>query len=135
MPALRGRVQELGFSEQQLETALQHIRESAPIIMHVNLNTCLEYLEKDTHYRSQFETGTSGGSTNLARRKSWERGMFGESYDSLDDSSDVWRPKYGVLNQLSDPLGVLGCMQYGNSYFVMKGSTASLRISASLLVS
>lgn len=48
------------------------MRSAAPIIIHINLDKVLRFLVKDTHYRNQFETGTSGGSTDLVARKSWE---------------------------------------------------------------
>ena len=48
------------------------MRSAAPIIIHINLDKVLQFLVKDTHYRNQFETGTSGGSTDLKARRSWE---------------------------------------------------------------
>ena len=51
---------------------LQWVRSAAPIIIHINLDKVLQFLVKDTHYRNQFETGTSGGSTDLNARSSWE---------------------------------------------------------------
>ena len=51
---------------------LQWVRSAAPIIIHINLDKVLQFLVKDTHYRNQFETGTSGGSTDLKARRSWE---------------------------------------------------------------
>ena len=51
---------------------LQWVRSAAPIIIHINLDKVLQFLVKDTHYRNQFETGTSGGSTDLKARSSWE---------------------------------------------------------------
>lgn len=51
---------------------LQWVRSAAPIIIHINLDKVLRFLVKDAHYRNQFETGTSGGSTDLVARRSWE---------------------------------------------------------------
>ena len=48
------------------------VRGAAPIIIHVNLDTCLHFLVSDTHYRNRFETGTSGGSLDKLARMSWE---------------------------------------------------------------
>lgn len=48
------------------------MRSAAPIIIHINLDKVLKFLVEDSHYRNQFETGTSGGSTDLAARTSWE---------------------------------------------------------------
>ncbi len=53
-------------------STLQWVRREAPIIIHVRLDFVLKFLVKDTHYRSRFETGTSGGSTDLRARSSWE---------------------------------------------------------------
>ena len=51
---------------------LQWVRSAAPIIIHVNLDRVLKFLVDDTHYRNRFETGTSGGSTDIVARKSLE---------------------------------------------------------------
>ena len=51
---------------------LQWVCSAAPIIIHVNLDRVLKFLVDDTHYRNRFETGTSGGSTDIVARKSLE---------------------------------------------------------------
>ena len=50
---------------------LQWVRSAAPIIIHVNLDRVLKLVD-DTHYRNRFETGTSGGSTDIVAKKSLE---------------------------------------------------------------
>ena len=55
----------------------------ARIVVHVHADTVLEYLAKDTHYRNQFETGTSCGALSLDLRENWERNLFGDAYDDV----------------------------------------------------
>jgi hypothetical protein len=69
----------------------------------------------DGRYRTQFETGTSGGSENLRLRRGWERRMFGDAYDG----HDVHRPKYGNVNFLARTAGDEHAHQYGKSYLVL----------------
>eukprot|EP00928_Gymnodinium_smaydae_P088297 TRINITY_DN72409_c0_g1_i1.p1 TRINITY_DN72409_c0_g1~~TRINITY_DN72409_c0_g1_i1.p1 ORF type:complete len:651 (+),score=121.87 TRINITY_DN72409_c0_g1_i1:180-2132(+) len=117
LPALQERVAALGYTDRDLWMCLAWIRELAPVIVHVNLDRVGEFLLKDTHYRNQFETRSSGGLLNTAARVKWERGLFGQSYE---DAEPFERPKYGVQNIWNDPRGVQGCKQYGDSYFVLK---------------
>ena len=61
--------------------------------------------DAEGRYRTLFETGTGGGSTDQDLRRGWERRMFGDAYDG----HDVQRPKYGSVNflvhvQVGDPL-------------------------------
>lgn len=114
---LLARVQRLGYSENDLKRTLQWVRSAAPIIIHINLDKVLRFLVKDTHYRNQFETGTSGGSTDLVARKSWEDRIFKKSYKH---SSPSERVKYGVLNIVGDPRGVRSCVHYGDSFLQLK---------------
>ena len=51
---------------------MQWIRQDAPIIIHVNLDSVLWFLVKDTHYRNLFEIYASRESGDLSERKSWE---------------------------------------------------------------
>ena len=55
-----------------LHRVLLWVRHEAPIIIHISLDRVLHFLVKDTHYRNQFETGTSSGCTDLRIRGSWE---------------------------------------------------------------
>ena len=50
-PALLARFEKLGFSLRQLKQTIRYIRTQAPIIIHVNLTTCMKFFVKDTHYR------------------------------------------------------------------------------------
>jgi len=118
LPALMKRIEKLGFDRESLYRTLASIRDDAPIIVHLDLEKILGFLEKDTHYRNQFETNSSGGTLDAAKRKEWESALFGGAYDNSVGSK---RPKYGALNVLQDPNGIGSCCQYGESYLVLKG--------------
>eukprot|EP00913_Durusdinium_trenchii_P013300 g12483.t1 len=68
---------------------------------------------EDTHYRSQFETGSSCGLNNREVRDRWERDLFQGAYTGCRDFE---RPKYGVLNVHNDYRGVVRAKQYGDCY-------------------
>eukprot|EP00927_Polykrikos_kofoidii_P079189 TRINITY_DN7597_c0_g1_i1.p1 TRINITY_DN7597_c0_g1~~TRINITY_DN7597_c0_g1_i1.p1 ORF type:complete len:662 (+),score=122.99 TRINITY_DN7597_c0_g1_i1:94-2079(+) len=119
MPQLQKRLQTLGFQDSDLWMTLAWIREMAPILVHLNLDKMMQFLENDTHYRNQFETASSGGLLKPAVRQRWERDLFGGAYDSANGFD---RPKYGVLNAMNDYRGVVMCVQYGDSYVVLKNS-------------
>jgi len=117
LPELQRRVQNLGYTDTELWMVLSWIRELAPLIVHINLDKVGQFFMKDTHYRNQFETKTSGGLLKTSAREKWERGLFGTAYD---DAKPAERPKYGVQNIWNDPRGVVGARQYGDSYIVLK---------------
>jgi len=114
---LLSRVQRLGYSENDLKRTLQWVRSASPIIIHINLDRVLKFLVDDTHYRNRFETGTSGGSTDMVARKSWEDRIFNNAYHRSPPSDRV---KYGVLNIVGDPRGVRSCIHYGDSFLQLK---------------
>lgn len=117
LPDLQRKVQTLKYTDNDLWMALAYIRELAPIIVHVDLSKVMTFMEKDTHYRNQFETRSSGGLLKPETREKWERGLFGTAYDN---ATGFERPKYGVLNAMNDYKGVVKCRQYGDSYLVLK---------------
>lgn len=117
LPQVQKRVVKLGYKDTDLWLTLAWIREMAPIIVHVNLDKMLQFMEKDTHYRNQFETGASGGLLNTGVREKWEKDLFGGKYDKAKGPE---RPKYGVQNVMNDHRGVKKCAQYGDSYLVLK---------------
>lgn len=117
LPEVEARACSLGFREKHVWTALTWIRECAQIIIHVNLDKALDFLESDAFYRSQFETGTSGGLLNARTRESWERDLFGGAYDGC---SPFERVKYGVLNVFNDPRGYVRLTNFGDSYLVLR---------------
>jgi Protein of unknown function (DUF3626) len=115
LPALERRVQDLGFSGGALHRCLQYIRNDAPIIIHLT-EFALNELVKDTHYRSLFETGTSGGFKQLSARRKWEDSMFGSAYKECENHM---RPKYGCLNITGDIAGVHPARYYGSLFITL----------------
>ena len=116
-PRLQQRVLDLGFKEMDLFTTLSWVRDVAPIIVHFHYDKMAKFLKEDTHYRSQFETGSSCGLNNRKVRGQWERGLFQGAYDGCVDFE---RPKYGVLNVMNDYRGVVKAQQYGDGYMIIK---------------
>lgn len=117
LPKVQQRVLKMGYKDEDLWMTLAWIRELAPIIVHLNLDKMLQFMESDTHYRNQFETATSGGLLKPAVREKWERDLFAGHYDNAQGKD---RPKYGVQNVMNDFRGVVRCAQYGDSYVVLK---------------
>jgi hypothetical protein len=117
LPRLQQRCKALKYEDSDLWMTLAWIRELAPILVHLNLDKMMQFIEKDTHYRNQFETATSGGLLKPAVREKWERDLFGGQYDRAKGHE---RCKYGVLNPMNDYRGVVKCAQYGDSYIVLK---------------
>lgn len=114
---LQIKCKDLGFDDMDLWMTLAWIRELAPILVHVNLDKMMGFMEKDTHYRNQFETASSGGLLKPAVREKWEKDLFGNAYAK---AKGFERCKYGVLNAMNDYRGVVKCQQYGDSYMVLK---------------
>lgn len=117
LPALQRRVAQLGFKDMDLWTTLSWVRDFAPLIVHIHFDKMCKFLLEDTHYRSQFETGSSCGLNNREVRARWERDLFQGAYDGCRDFE---RPKYGVLNVHNDYRGVVRAKQYGDCYMVLK---------------
>jgi len=116
---LKERLKSWGYAQHELMQVLRYIRDEAPIIIHVDLATRLDWLERDTHYRNQFETNSTKGSNNLAKRASWEDRLFRGIYLNAKPFDRV---KYGVLNAMNDPRGVNNvAKQYGLDYLVLRG--------------
>jgi hypothetical protein len=106
----------LGHNQYTLEKTTKYISLSAPIVIHFSPPKVMKFFVKDTHYRNQFETGTSGGTLSRPTRVGWEDKCFNSIYH---DSSDFDRCKYGVLNIVNDPEGVKNCYGYGDSYLTL----------------
>mmetsp|Transcript_86324 Transcript_86324/g.171382 ORF Transcript_86324/g.171382 Transcript_86324/m.171382 type:complete len:640 (-) Transcript_86324:227-2146(-) len=117
LPALQARVHKLGFPDDHLWLTLAWIRELAPILLHIDIDKMLPFMESDTHYRNQFETKTSGGLLKPTVREKWERDLFQGSYEK---AAGFHRPKYGVQNVMNDYRGVVKAKQYGQSYLILK---------------
>lgn len=119
LPVLQRRVASLpgNFKDMDLWTTLSWVRDFAPVIVHFWFDKMCKFLLEDTHYRSQFETGSSCGLNNREVRERWERDLFQGAYDGCRDFE---RPKYGVLNVHNDYRGVVRAKQYGDCYMVLK---------------
>ena len=111
------RIGKLGFNKDDLDKTLEWIKMDSPIIIHVFLDKLLPILINETHYKNQFETGTSHGSRDLKARKTWENNIFNNIYDKAEGRDRV---KYGVLNIVGDIRGVKSCKQYGDSFFILR---------------
>jgi len=123
---LLARFHKLGYSEKHFKETVRYIRKDAPLIIHVNLTNCIKFFVADTHYRNQFETKTSCGTLSSSARTQWEDGLFNRIYHR---ATGYERVKYGVLNIVQDPNGVLACRGYGDSYLLLKSDTVRLRTS------
>lgn len=115
LPKLQQRVEELGFPESALTNCLEYIRDDAPIVIHLKEETLAKLVE-DTHYRSLFETKTSGGNKRMSVRKRWEKTLFGSWYSGCQDFQ---RPKYGCLNISGDIRGVRPARGYGRLFITL----------------
>eukprot|EP00961_Rhodomonas_salina_P142031 1912341-Rhodomonas_salina.1 len=115
LPLLFQRCAGLGLTQDKVAAALLFIRNTVQIVIHVAAAHVRDKskLLNDSHYRNQFETGTSGGLLSLKKREEWERDLFGGAYDDCDASL---RPKYGVANVVMDPRGIKKCSQYGECF-------------------
>mmetsp|Transcript_62417 Transcript_62417/g.145277 ORF Transcript_62417/g.145277 Transcript_62417/m.145277 type:complete len:678 (+) Transcript_62417:90-2123(+) len=117
LPKVQKRILDMGFKDENLWMTLAWIRELAPVIVHVNIDKMIQWFEKDTHYRNQFETKTSGGLLKPEVRVKWEKDLFAGCYDKAKGFD---RCKYGVQNVMNDYRGVVKCAQYGDSYMILK---------------
>lgn len=109
----------IGISNGELWSVLTWVRDLAPIIIHLDLDAVVKFLEEDTHYRNQFETHTSKGLLIPQKREEWEQKLFGGSYD---EAEPFQRPKYGVLDVMNDHRGVMCARDYGDSYMMLQNA-------------
>lgn len=75
------------------------IQTQLSVVIHFWAKELIPKLLHDTHYRNQFETGTSSGVLNLQQRGQWETELFDGTYDKSNPSDRV---KYGACT--STPL-------------------------------
>ena len=115
---LLARFQFKGHTKNDLNQVVKFIKKNIRIIIHVNLDSCLQYLIKDDHYRNQFETNRSHGTLSSSARMVWENNLFNNIYHKDIDGGE--RVKYGTINITNDPLGVTKCYGYGDSYLILK---------------
>eukprot|EP00927_Polykrikos_kofoidii_P083680 TRINITY_DN8628_c0_g1_i5.p1 TRINITY_DN8628_c0_g1~~TRINITY_DN8628_c0_g1_i5.p1 ORF type:complete len:847 (+),score=155.43 TRINITY_DN8628_c0_g1_i5:85-2625(+) len=118
LPRLNLRAQMHGFLEEDVTQALNWIRDSAPIVVHLDLQEVGTFLIADSVYRNQIETKSSSGQYDPAARIDWENSLFDGAYSK---ARAVERCKSGALNVTNDPMGVMACRSYGYSCFVLRG--------------
>lgn len=115
--ALPQRVANLGFTMDDIKKAAKYLAYEAPVIIHFHPQL-LSSLQKEGSYRNRFETGSSSGNPKKTPRLFWEDNVFKGAYKSAPPAE---RPKYGVLNIVNDPRGVMRCVkQYGYAYLQLK---------------
>jgi len=117
LDALQRRFVNIGQGSGELWSVLTWVRDVAPVIIHIDLDSLGRFFESDSHYRNQFETNTSSGLLSTSTRSDWERDLFAGRYD---DAKSFERPKYGVLDVMNDHKGVVCARQYGDSYLTLK---------------
>jgi hypothetical protein len=115
-PSVIGRLRTMGYDEHHLRSVKRFIRGHAPLIIHVNL-AIRQALLNDTHYRNQFETGTSCGTLSASGRTQCEAQLFNSCYTAATIATH--RVKYGALCWHVDPSGVASAIGYGNSYLLL----------------
>jgi len=109
---LRSRFQQLGLGENGLQAVDGWIRDLAPVVVHVNLDTCGHLFESDEFHWSPWETkAAADGGRRCADVD--ESNLFGGIYD---DAKPFERVKYCSLNLMNDYRGV----RQGESYLVLK---------------
>lgn len=82
--------------------------------------TVAEGLLADGVYKSQFETGLSGGSASAfvgGERDAWERRLFDGAYHTTDGTPST-RPKYGALVLVAHPDGP--APRFGSCHLVLR---------------
>jgi hypothetical protein len=82
--------------------------------------TVAESLLETGEYKSQFDTGLSGGSPTAysgGERDLWESRLFGGAYQEAEVSS-AGRPKYGALQVMDHPDGP--APRFGSCYFLLR---------------
>ncbi len=77
------------YTASALRACLHYLRDDAPLIIHVSMTKIAPFLSSDTHYRNQFETGTSGGTLNHSSRVQWEDRLFNEMYHHAPNGERV----------------------------------------------
>jgi hypothetical protein len=114
------------------EAALSSVRLHARVVLHFHPDrigtagvSVVEALLADGRYRSQFETGLSGGSLTAfpgGHRDEWERALFGGAYHGPGGTT-ADRPRYGALELVRYPDGPIP--RFGSCYLVLRPSISA----------
>jgi len=115
------------LSQNDLEDAVRCIRSFARVALHFHPDrpvrgeqTVVEAMDHDGVYRSQFETGLSGGNVSAwvgGARDRWEQRLFGGAYQRAG-SCPGERPKYGALDLMLHPDGP--SPRFGSCYLLLR---------------
>ncbi|CAB9496927.1 Protein of unknown function (DUF3626) [Seminavis robusta] len=122
LPKLEKRVVSLGFTTEDLYKCLEYIRDEAPLIINLSVDT-LSKLLNDTHYRNSFEIRATGANRTVPyssyerSREWWEEVIFDDGYYDAPASE---RPKYGCLNITGAVTGVASAKAYGRLHLILK---------------
>ena len=112
------------YNEETLNKLQMWFEWEVPMIIRIHVAKIIPLLQKDTHYRNLFETGTGNGSTCQSERASYEGILFGNVYNNAKPTE---RPKYGCLNVGLQPDGDQHAINYGDGYLVLNNSTVRWR--------
>ena len=142
--ALFGKLEGMGFSQEEIEKGMAYFKNDAPVTINFNPDkslrqstsgtssdmeysvsvdrsqTLIDAFIADAQYKNQFETGITSGSSSAypgGSRDNWEKTIFEEGYHGHDLIPSE-RPKYGAVNAGQYAKGPAS--SYGSCYFVMK---------------
>ncbi len=111
------KVTSLGYDLKTYHKLIDYVKNTAPIIIHIDLTRHMKHLLQDGFYRNCFEVDAKGVSYDGQRREAETR-MFGTVYDDVDVPFN--RPRYGSINIYCANNGVQSAYAYGDSYLQLK---------------
>ena len=124
---IRSILRAASVSEAEYEQALDRLLGEVKVVLAFHPErvsrsgkTVAEGLLSDGVYRTQFETGLSGGSTSAfagGQRDEWERRLFGGAYHRAGVAPSD-RPRYGALFLVAHPDGP--APRFGSCYLVLR---------------
>ncbi|MDR1174691.1 MAG: DUF3626 domain-containing protein [Treponema sp.] len=95
---------------------IKQFKDKNRIVVSFDLSKKIDYFIEELKYKTQFETGTSGGILDKKKRNEWETVIAGKNTDGwLEDKE---RPVYGCVADISK--SAVPSARYGGSYFVLK---------------
>jgi hypothetical protein len=109
------------YNLEDIDKIIKYIQNDVQIVIHININKDLQYFLNDNHYKNIFEIPEKKGIFYLKQRNEWEDFLFSKSY-SDDNIEPIEKVKYGTLNLLNNSAGVMSCISFGDSYFVLKNN-------------
>jgi SPP1 gp7 family putative phage head morphogenesis protein len=95
---------------------IKQFKDENKIIVSFSLEDRIDNFIKEPLYKTQFETGTSGGTLDTTKRNEWESIIAGKNTDGWIENKE--RPVYGCVADISK--SAVPTARYGGSYFVLK---------------